>query len=177
LVDAVEAYGRALAQTPRRPLAVEVGDLLVGLADVAVRLRESRHAGSLIGAAQAWGDAVGQTDDSAERRHRVAVALWGGDARASTDAVAGLDCPDVLRSAELAVHELTQVCRRRSAGVTAREVEVLRLVAEGLSNGAIASRLALSPRTVHAHLRSTYDKLGVGSRTTAVRAAETNGLL
>ena len=75
------------------------------------------------------------------------------------------------------MHELTHACRRRSAGVTAREVEVLRLVAEGLTTGAIASRLALSPRTVHAHLRSTYGKLGVGSRTTAVRAAERHGLL
>lgn len=174
---AVEAYGRALAQARRRPLAVEMGDLLVGLADVAIRLHEPSRAAPLIGAAQVWGDAVGLADDTSERWHEVAIRLWGDDYRIETAAAAGLDGTDAPEAAELAVHELTHVCRRRSVGVTAREVEVLRLVAEGLTTGAIASRLALSPRTVHAHLRSTYGKLGVGSRTTAVRAAERCGLL
>ena len=175
--DAVEAYGCALAQARRRSLAVEMSDLLVALAEVAIRLREPRHATPLLGAAQAWAEAVGQSDDTAVRRHDIAIRLWGDDAHARTDEAAGPAFVDGLEAAELAVHELTLACRRRSAGVTAREVEVLRLVAEGLTTGAIASRLALSPRTVHAHLRSTYGKLGVGSRTTAVRAAERHGLL
>jgi len=49
-------------------------------------------------------------------------------------------------------------------------VEVLRLLALGLGNSEIADRLVLSPRTVHAHLRSIYDKLGVNSRTAAAHA-------
>ena len=57
--------------------------------------------------------------------------------------------------------------QRRSAGLTAREIEVLQLVADGLTNVEIADRLVLSQRTVHAHLRSIYDKLGVNSRTAA----------
>jgi DNA-binding NarL/FixJ family response regulator len=62
-------------------------------------------------------------------------------------------------------------------GLTAREVDVLRLVALGLSDAEVARRLFLSIRTVHAHLRSIYRKLGLRSRTAAVRFAEENRLL
>jgi DNA-binding CsgD family transcriptional regulator len=48
---------------------------------------------------------------------------------------------------------------------------VLRPVAEGLANRAIAARLAISPRTVNTHLEHIYAKLGVASRTAAVREA------
>jgi DNA-binding NarL/FixJ family response regulator len=62
-------------------------------------------------------------------------------------------------------------------GLTRREVDVLRLVASGLSDAEVARRLFLSVRTVHAHLRSIYRKLGVRSRTAAVRFAGDNSLL
>ena len=55
--------------------------------------------------------------------------------------------------------------------LTAREVEVLRLVAEGLGDAEVARRLVVSPRTVHSHLRSIYRKLGVSSRSAATRYA------
>jgi ATP/maltotriose-dependent transcriptional regulator MalT len=54
-------------------------------------------------------------------------------------------------------------------GLTAREVEVLRLVAQGLSNAEIAEQLIISLLTVKAHMRSLYNKLGIGSRSTATR--------
>ena len=57
------------------------------------------------------------------------------------------------------------------AGLSAREVEVLALVAQGLTDGEVAERLVLSPRTVHAHLTSIYNKLGVNSRVAATRFA------
>jgi predicted ATPase/DNA-binding NarL/FixJ family response regulator len=60
---------------------------------------------------------------------------------------------------------------------TMREAEVLRLLASGLSDGQIAEELVLSVRTVHAHLQSVYGKLGVNSRTAAVRAAQERSLL
>jgi DNA-binding NarL/FixJ family response regulator len=63
------------------------------------------------------------------------------------------------------------------AGLTAREVDVLRLVAAGLSDAEAASRLFLSVRTVNAHLRSIYRKIGVRSRAAAARFAVENGLL
>jgi DNA-binding CsgD family transcriptional regulator/tetratricopeptide (TPR) repeat protein len=62
------------------------------------------------------------------------------------------------------------------AGLTAREVEVLRLVAQGLTDAEVAGRLFLSPRTVSTHLRSIYGKLGVSSRTAAARLAAEYGL-
>jgi DNA-binding NarL/FixJ family response regulator len=63
------------------------------------------------------------------------------------------------------------------AGLTGREVEVLRLVARGLSNPEVAEELVLSPRTVHAHLRSVYRKIDVHSRSAATRYAADHGLL
>ena len=55
----------------------------------------------------------------------------------------------------------------RSAQLSARETEVLRLVAEGCSNVAVAERLVLSVRTVERHLLNIYSKLGVRGRTEA----------
>jgi len=62
------------------------------------------------------------------------------------------------------------------AGLSSREAEVLALVAEGLSDTEIGSRLHLSTRTVGGHLSSAYRKLGVRSRTAAVRKATHLGL-
>jgi DNA-binding CsgD family transcriptional regulator len=61
--------------------------------------------------------------------------------------------------------------------LSAREVEVLRLVAEGLTDAQVARRLYLSPRTVGQHLRSIYRKLGVPSRAAAAREALQRGLM
>jgi ATP/maltotriose-dependent transcriptional regulator MalT len=57
------------------------------------------------------------------------------------------------------------------AGLTAREVEVLRLVAQGLSDAQVAEQLVISPRTVNWHLTSIYSKLGASSRSAATRYA------
>jgi len=59
----------------------------------------------------------------------------------------------------------------RAFGLTHREIDVLRLLAHGLSNGQIASELALSERTIAKHLEHVYGKLGVSSRTAAVARA------
>lgn len=60
--------------------------------------------------------------------------------------------------------------------LTKRELEILRLVAQGLSDAQIAERLVLSPRTINAHLTSVYRKLGVNSRSAATRFAIEHGL-
>jgi DNA-binding NarL/FixJ family response regulator len=63
------------------------------------------------------------------------------------------------------------------AGLTEREVAVLRLVAQGLTDGQVADQLVISRRTVNAHLRSIYSKLEVTSRTAAAHFAITNQLV
>jgi predicted ATPase/DNA-binding CsgD family transcriptional regulator len=64
-----------------------------------------------------------------------------------------------------------------SSLLSEREAEILKLVAEGLTNPQIAKKLYLSPRTVGQHLRSVYRKLGVSSRAAAVNEATRRGLI
>jgi DNA-binding NarL/FixJ family response regulator len=61
--------------------------------------------------------------------------------------------------------------------LTPRELGTLRLMADGYSNKEIASALAISERTVKTHLTHLFDKLGVASRTEAVRVATRRGLV
>jgi DNA-binding NarL/FixJ family response regulator len=60
--------------------------------------------------------------------------------------------------------------------LTARQAEVLRLLADGLTNKQIAARLYLSPGTVERHLATIYRKLGLGGRVDAARYAVEHGL-
>jgi DNA-binding NarL/FixJ family response regulator len=67
--------------------------------------------------------------------------------------------------------------RASQAGLTAREMDVLRLVAEGLSNQGIGERLFVSEHTVHRHVANILNKLSVSSRAAAVAQATRRGLL
>jgi LuxR family maltose regulon positive regulatory protein len=66
---------------------------------------------------------------------------------------------------------------RRDQILTPREVEILRLVSEGLTDGQIAARLVLSKHTVHRHVQNAYAKLGCSSRAAAVAKANRLNLL
>jgi HD-GYP domain-containing protein (c-di-GMP phosphodiesterase class II) len=72
-----------------------------------------------------------------------------------------------------------RVVRRREgpAGLTAREVDVLRLVARGMSSKDIAARLVISPKTARNHIEHIYTKIGATSRVTASLFAMDHGLL
>ena len=75
--------------------------------------------------------------------------------------------PDLVR-----VEELSNVMARRTAGgLTAREVQVLALVATGKTNRAVASELVISEKTVAAHVSSIFTKLGLSSRSAATAYA------
>lgn len=71
------------------------------------------------------------------------------------------------------------MARMRSPQVTlsARELEVLELVAQGAGNAEIARRLHIADATVKSHLVHVFTKLGVASRTAAVSAARSQGML
>jgi len=58
----------------------------------------------------------------------------------------------------------------RAAGLTNREIDVIELAVQGLTNGQIAERLSLSTYAIKFHLSSTYGKLGVANRTQAAVA-------
>jgi len=67
--------------------------------------------------------------------------------------------------------------RAPQVALSAREIDVLRLVAEGASNGDVAARLHISDATVKSHLVHVFSKLGVSSRTAAVSEARSLGML
>jgi DNA-binding NarL/FixJ family response regulator len=67
--------------------------------------------------------------------------------------------------------------REVAALLTAREIEIVRLVAEGLRNQAIAERLHISEGTVKVHLHNIYEKLGVDSRVALTVYAREKGLV
>jgi ATP/maltotriose-dependent transcriptional regulator MalT len=79
--------------------------------------------------------------------------------------------------AEAGHHVPSRARRTRPAGLSEREVEVLRLMARGLSNRVMAEQLYLSQDTVKHHIRHIYDKIGVATRAGATLFAMENILL
>jgi DNA-binding NarL/FixJ family response regulator len=67
--------------------------------------------------------------------------------------------------------------RAARTSLTTRELEVLRLIAEGCRNKEIASRLAISDHTVNTHVKNILAKLGANDRTKAVRVALRTGII
>jgi HD-GYP domain-containing protein (c-di-GMP phosphodiesterase class II) len=111
------------------------------------------------------------------RPHRAALSAEDAAAHLRAEATAGrLDaqCVDAVLTA--AGH---RVGRRREwpAGLTTREVEVLRLLARGLSNKQIAERLVISRKTVDNHVEHIYTKIGVSNRARASLFASRHALL
>jgi DNA-binding NarL/FixJ family response regulator len=70
-----------------------------------------------------------------------------------------------------------RVRRQLPGGLTEREEELLRLVASGKSNKAIAADLSLSQKTVERHLSNIFSKLGVTSRVGATSFAHRHGIV
>jgi DNA-binding CsgD family transcriptional regulator len=77
---------------------------------------------------------------------------------------------------EAELHETVGDAAPSVAGLTAREVEVLRLVADGVSNRGIGERLFISEKTAVRHVSNIFAKLGVHTRAEAARAAAESGL-
>ena len=89
---------------------------------------------------------------------------------------------ELVRTLTAIGNELGRFLSRRRAELgprplSARELEVLRLAAEGVSGPAIAEQLVLSPATVRTHFEHIYEKLGVGDRAAAVAQALRTGLI
>ena len=99
------------------------------------------------------------------------------DAAAKELAQEALD-PDALRAVlQVAGARSPEVKRQRAAGLTRREVEVLRLLARGQSLKQIAEQLVISPSTAHTHAAHVYQKAGISTRAGAALFAMEHGLL
>ncbi|WP_392542018.1 AAA family ATPase [Oryzobacter telluris] len=132
----------------------------------------------------AWRDVVALFEERVEpyelarSRWRLAEVLAAAGEREATTVV------DLARAAAAAlgarplVAALDHVVARPSStGLTAREAEVLALLAEGRSNGEIGRALFISTKTASVHVSNILAKLGVASRGEAVAVARTDGLL
>lgn len=112
------------------------------------------------------------------RPHRDALTVDEAAELLTHDAGAGRLDPDAVAAV---VDAAGGAPRRRAAvrpsGLSEREIEVLRLVAQGLSNRDVARRLHISPRTAEHHVQHIYTKIGVSSRAAAALFAMEHGLI
>jgi HD-GYP domain-containing protein (c-di-GMP phosphodiesterase class II) len=111
-----------------------------------------------------------------DRPHRAALETERATNELRTMAETGSLCPDAVR-AVLAAAEQAAPAPVRPSGLTDREVEVLRLVARGLTNKEIASKLEISPKTAGHHVEHVFEKLGVRTRAAAAMIAMQRGLV
>jgi ATP/maltotriose-dependent transcriptional regulator MalT len=119
-------------------------------ADVGPMLREAAEAATALGALPLY-----RSIETLARRARVSLDAAGAAAEPEPETVP----------------------REKPAGLSAREIEVLRLVADGRSNGEIAEALFISRKTAGVHVTHILDKLGVANRVEAAMAAGRLGLL
>jgi predicted ATPase/DNA-binding CsgD family transcriptional regulator len=175
---AVKAYRQALDRMRAHRFTVHGVDLLDGLALAAAALGHFEASARLFGAAASWFDTHGAEirtaldKDALDQAVRTLRFRLGDNAWAQAYAGGrGLTFAQALELAEEVIHELAVALDRRQVGLTGRELEVLQLLRLGLANADIADRLVLSQRTVHAHVRSIFTKLGVTTRTAAVHEA------
>jgi HD-GYP domain-containing protein (c-di-GMP phosphodiesterase class II) len=114
-----------------------------------------------------------------QRPHRAALAPEQAGEELGREARAGLFDSDCVAAVLEAAGQKRPGRRRdlRPAGLSEREIEVLRLVAEGCSNPEIAKRLVISRRTAEHHVQHIYTKLGVSSRAAVALFALEHDLL
>ena len=175
-LESLHVLDQALDLQRRHRFTWKGAEVLECLALTAGALHRFEEAARLAGASATWRSSYDEPEHASHRqvaeqlasfRQRSGDLVWDANFAAGermTRAVAEQFAHEVIRALIASVSE-------RPAGLTEREVEVLQLVAGGLSNAEIAERLVLSPRTVHAHLRSIFGKLEVTTRTAAAHEA------
>jgi len=181
---AAQAFSHATS--PRQPLALLAAHRLLGILDT--------NAGEHGAAADHFAAALALADACRAPYERVLTLIAHAEFMATrnepTRAQAMLDEARALclpMDAHPALAQIAQVATRIAdlanrpapapAGLSVREIEVLRLVAAGLGNAAIAERLFLSPRTVMAHVANIFAKINVTNRAAATRFAADHGLV
>jgi predicted ATPase/DNA-binding CsgD family transcriptional regulator len=192
--QATRYYQESLALRQETGEKEGIAAAMEGLASVAAVRGQTKSAAHLYGAAEALRDTMGAPLPPTERvyhEHIVAAVraelketafaqAWaeGRALELSQAMAAALQVPEQLTAPQesptvLVSPAISQAggSKTNPFGLTAREIEVLRLMALGLTYAQIAEKLVISPRTADAHLRSIYGKLGVTSRHAATRYA------
>ncbi|MEZ4524049.1 MAG: response regulator transcription factor [Thermomicrobiales bacterium] len=181
---AVEAVQRA--ENPRQPLALLQGHLMLG--EVLTRL------GDLVASKKSLQQALdlALACDAPYERALVQLAFAELHQAAGDDAAIGRGLAEArrvfeklgaapalerLRSIQSQVVSAGRQAPGSTEGLSEREIEVLRHVAEGMTDREIGERLFISPRTVGQHLRSIFNKLDVNSRTAAAIKGTDLGIL
>jgi ATP/maltotriose-dependent transcriptional regulator MalT len=167
---------RALEQaaTPRQPLALIAAHRLLGqLETEAGQYAEAaEHLEASLELAEQCAAPYEQALTLLERAELAARTGEPAEARRLLREVRGicqsLNAKRSLERADRIEARLRTTATTYPAGLSSREVEVLELAAEGMTNTAIGEQLYISRRTVAQHLRSVYNKLGVNSRAAAV---------
>jgi len=180
------AAALADASDPRQPLALLAAHRTLG--ELATVGAQHREATSQLAAALAL------ADDCAAPYERALTLLASADLHRTTGAYPAARAtladartilvelaarPALARADQLAARLAVAPVPQAPAvpfGLTAREAEVLRLLAEGLTDPQIADRLFVSRHTVNAHTKALYGKLGVNTRAAAARRAADHGL-
>jgi DNA-binding CsgD family transcriptional regulator len=185
-----DAYDEALAVARTMADDWRIASCLLGFAELARRAGQPRRASRLFASAVAARDALGITLRPATQAIHDA---WIAAAREALGEAVFADLSAEGRKLSLAkaievalygsedegrpaVTTPQEPSRSMFAELTAREVEVLRLIAEGCSNREIGERLYISHRTVMQHVARILGKLDVGSRTAAAALAHRHGM-
>ena len=111
------------------------------------------------------------------RPHRAALSADEAATQLRADVRAGRLDAEVCEAVLSAAGHRVRRRREGPAGLTAREIEVLQLLARGLSNKAIAAQLVISPKTAGKHIEHIYTKIDASSRAAAGLFAMQHGLL
>lgn len=173
---ALALFDEAIAAFQR---AGNVPQLVITLASVPVlfeRLDRLAPAATLFGAMNRQPSSSHHVPELNDVGDRLAVQLGKGRLRELTSDGAKLDLNDAANYARQQIvaarrDPLPTARRARPGGLSRREIEVLRLVADGRTTTEIATQLFISSRTAEHHIQHIYTKIGVSSRASATRWA------
>jgi predicted ATPase/class 3 adenylate cyclase/DNA-binding CsgD family transcriptional regulator len=182
-------YEQSLATVPRGITEIGlIASCLEGLAVVVAAQGEMVWAARLWGAAESLREAIGaplppverpayESSVSAARAHlgeKFFASAWDEGHTMTPEQALAAQGPVTLHQPLPTTSSSTPPAKPPATfpgGLTAREVEVLRLLAQGLTDAQIAEQLVISPRTVNNHLTSIYSKIQVSTRSAATRYA------
>lgn len=187
LTRACALFKEALLACQRMGDKIHVASALIGLGGLVGVRGQVERAGRLFGAAEVLLEELGASLSAVDRREYeqqladiraglvdpgVFTRAWNeGRSFSLEQAIAYADATQPEPEGETQKAAMPGAWQQRPYGLTRRELDVLQLVAKGLTDPQVADHLALSVRTVETHLRSVYNKLDVATRTEAARIA------